>query len=122
MEAILATALSAPRPISSTRALSPQQSARRVHSDSLDTFTRQRRRKPAPQIAVQLSERARRRAATLTVQALSDGQSERARDAGAFDGEASVIQRTPGIMTYKRDATPVYTRDLINISQIDFYV
>ena len=70
---------------------------------------------PAPQIAVHLSEQARRRAATLNVQALNEYQSERARETASFDGEASVIQRTPGIMTYKRDATPVYTRDLINI-------
>ena len=58
----------------------------------------------------------------MKVKALSEAQSQQARGALTLDGEASVIARTPRIMSYKRDGSPVYTRDLIRIPRVDFYV
>jgi len=114
--------LSAPRPIASTTGVDPKRGAQQVPPESADTSPHNHRKKTAPQIAVHLSDRARRRAATLKVQSLNEAQSQQARGALTLDGEASVIARTPQIMSYKQDGSAVYTRDLIRIPRVDFYV
>jgi len=71
---------------------------------------------------VHLSNNARRRARDLKVITLNEDESRQARKQATVEGEADLIQRTHTIMRYRRDASAVYTRDLLSCRNINFYV
>lgn len=77
---------------------------------------------PSTNNNVHLSHSAQRRARDLNVITLNEDESRQARKQATLEGEADLIQRTHTIMRYRRDASAVYTRDLLSCRKINFYV
>jgi hypothetical protein len=108
--------------VASAGRVSAQYATRGIQPNSPKTSTGGHQQQPSTNNNVHLSNNARRRARDLKVITLNEDESRQARKQATVEGEADLIQRTHTIMRYRRDASAVYTRELLSCRNINFYV